>query len=122
MSVFEARRHQVFPVLAPAQVEMAKRFASGAPQTFAPGETVFEIGAREVPAWLVLAGSLVIYRRDGLHPEVRVTSHRVGQFSGEITQLAGRGTLVAGCAGPHGCTAIPFDAPHLRALVIGRPA
>jgi hypothetical protein len=33
--------------------------------------------------------------------------------------LAGRGSLAVGRAGPQGCTALPFDAAHLRALVIG---
>jgi thioredoxin reductase (NADPH) len=42
-----------------------------------------------------------------------------GQFSGEVSQLAGRGTLAAAQAGPEGCTALPFDAAHIRALVIG---
>ena len=36
-----------------------------------------------------------------------------------MSQLAGRGTLAAGRAGPQGCTALPFDAAHIRALVIG---
>jgi thioredoxin reductase (NADPH) len=57
--------------------------------------------------------------RDGLHHEAAITRLGVGQFSGEVNQLAGRGTLTAGRAGPHGCTVLPFDAAHVRALVIG---
>jgi thioredoxin reductase (NADPH) len=119
MSLIETRRHQIFPVLAAPQIEMAKRFASGPARDFAPGELVFDVGERLVPAWLVLKGAIDVMRRDGLKHEAPITTHGLGQFSGEVSQLAGRGTLVAGRAGPEGCTALPFDAAHLRALVIG---
>jgi len=41
-----------------------------------------------------------------------------GQFSGEVSDLAGHASLAMVCAGPEGCTAYPFDLPHLRALLI----
>jgi len=113
------RSHQMFPVLDPAQIETAKRFASGPPQDFAPGEIVFDVGQRRVPAWLVLEGSIEVMRRDGLARESAITVHHAGQFSGEVSQLAGRESLAAGKAGPEGCRAVPFDAAHIRALMIG---
>ena len=119
MSVIDTRRQQIFPVLVPAQIEMAKRFASGPPRDFAPGEIVYDIGERHAPTWLVLKGSIESARRDGLKHELPITTHMPGQFTGETSQLAGRPMLVAGRAGRQGCTAVPFDAPHLRALVIG---
>jgi len=42
-----------------------------------------------------------------------------GQFTGEISQLAGSPSLAAARAGENGCLAIPFDTAHLRALIIG---
>ena len=54
-----SRRHQMFPVLTPIQVEAASRFASGPPRVFASGETVFATGDRNVPVWLVLDGCLL---------------------------------------------------------------
>src|SRR3984957_8771677 len=42
-----------------------------------------------------------------------------GQFSGEVSELGGQASLAAACAAPEGCVAYPFDAPHLRALLIG---
>ena len=36
MSLIETRRHQMFPVLDAAQIETARRFASGAARDFAP--------------------------------------------------------------------------------------
>ena len=63
---------------------------------FAPGELVYDVGVRNAPAWLVLDGGIEIVRRDGLHRQSSVVSLGAGQFSGEVSQLAGRGTLAAG--------------------------
>ncbi len=109
----------MFPVFDAAQIETARRFASGPARRFAPGEIVYEVGMRYVPAWLVLAGSIDVVRGDGLGSVASFTTHRAGQLSGEISQLGGRGTLAAGRAGPDGATALPFDAAHVRALVVG---
>ncbi|MFC5069107.1 FAD-dependent oxidoreductase [Flaviflagellibacter deserti] len=119
MSAIDTRFHQRFPKLDPVQVEVMKRFASGGEREFQPGETVFEVGQRNSPAWLILRGSIDVVRRDGLGHEQPIVSHMAGQFSGEISQLAGRASLAAGKAGAEGCVAVPLDAPHLRALVIG---
>ncbi|MEI9804448.1 MAG: hypothetical protein WDN48_08305 [Pseudolabrys sp.] len=119
MSLIDTRFDQMFPVLDRAQIDTAKRFASGTAQQFAAGATLYDVGQRNVPAWLVLEGSVEVVRRDGLHRESSVVSLEPGQFSGEVSQLASRGTLAAGRAGPQGCTALPFDAAHIRALVIG---
>jgi thioredoxin reductase (NADPH) len=119
MTLIETRGHQMFPVLDAAQIETAKRFASSAARNFAPGELLYEVGSRHTPSWLVLAGAIHVVSRDGLHHEAAITRLGIGQFSGEVNQLAGRGTLTAGRAGPQGCTVLPFDAAHIRALVIG---
>ena len=119
MSLLETRRHQLFPVLDAVQMETAKRFASGPARDFAPGEVLFDVGQRDAPAWLVLKGSIDVMRRDGLKREAAITSHCVGQFSGEVSQLAGRELLASGRAGAEGCVALPFDAAHVRALMIG---
>jgi thioredoxin reductase (NADPH) len=119
MSVIDQRRAQIFPVLSAAQIEIAKRFASGPARDFAPGEIVFDVGEKNAPAWLVLKGSIDVVRRDGLSRETPITTHTVGQFSGEVSQLSGRDTLACGRAGSEGCTALPFDAAHIRALMIG---
>jgi thioredoxin reductase (NADPH) len=113
------RAAQIFPTLSPAQVEATRRFASGAPRRFAPGEEMFEIGERNAPSWLVLEGAIDVTRRDGPDHEVALTTHGVRQFTGEISQLSGAPSLAAGHAGAEGCLAVPFDAAHLRALMVG---
>ncbi|HEY3950366.1 NAD(P)/FAD-dependent oxidoreductase [Phenylobacterium sp.] len=119
MGLIESRHAQMFPVLDAGQIETARRFASGPPRTFAPGERIYDVGEQNVPAWLLLDGAIVATRHDGLGHEEPITVDHVGQFTGEVSQLAGRGTLAASRAGPQGATALPFDAPHLRALLIG---
>src|SRR5262245_31978847 len=119
MMLSETRRHQMFPVLDSAQIETAERFASCEAGSFAPGAIIYDIGERSVPAWLVLEGTIEVVRRDGLNHETAVATLAVGQFSGEISQLSGRAALATGHAGPEGCIALPFDAAHLRALVVG---
>ena len=119
MGLIDTRFDQIFPVFDPLQIETAKRFASGPARRFAPAEPIYDVGVRNAPAWLVLDGGLEIIRRDGLHRQSSVVLLGAGQFSGEVSQLAGHGTLAAARAGPEGCTALPFDAAHIRALVIG---
>ena len=119
MSLIDTRLDQMFPVLDAAQIATATRFASDAGRTFAAGETVFDIGEHNAPVWLILSGSIVVVRRDGLGHEKPITTQTAGQFTGEVSQLAGRASLAAGTAGPGGCTALPLDSAHLRALVIG---
>jgi thioredoxin reductase (NADPH) len=119
MSIIKTRGYQLFPVLDGTQIDTAKRFASGPERKFAPGEIVYNVGERDVPTWLVLKGSMAAVRRDGLNHETAITNLGPGQFSGEVNQLAGAATLASVSAGPEGCTALPFDATHVRALMIG---
>jgi thioredoxin reductase (NADPH) len=119
MSLIETRRSQVFPELNATQIETATRFASGQPRHFAPGATVYDVGERHAPSWLVLEGTIEVVRRDGLGHEPTITTGGPGHITGEMNQLAGRVSLAAGRAGPQGCTALPFDTAHLRALIIG---
>jgi thioredoxin reductase (NADPH) len=119
MSLGDTRREQIFPVLSAAQVEAIKRFASGEARTFAPGETVQRLGEHAAPAWLVLRGSIEMTLRDALGNESPLTPCGPGQFTGEVGSLAGKRALAVGRAGKDGCTALPFDAAHLRALMVG---
>jgi thioredoxin reductase (NADPH) len=119
MSAVGDRSHQTFPVLDPAQMRTAQRFASGPEVRFAPGESLYAIGEAGGPAWFVVDGSIEVVRRDGLSHEAVITTLGPGQFSGEVNQLSGRPALAGGRAGPAGCSAVTLDASHLRALMIG---
>lgn len=119
MSLIEGRGHQMFPVLGAEQIATFRRFASGPARQFRPNEPMFDVGDHDAPVWMILDGAIDVVRRDGLGRENPITVHGSGQFTGEISQLAGRGSLAAGKAGAEGCLAIPLDAAHLRALIIG---
>ena len=103
MSILETRHHQIFPVLDAVQVETAKRFASSDARHFAPDELIYDVGERSATAWLVLDGSMRVVQRAGLAKETLITEHLAGQFSGEVSQLAGRPSLAAARAGANGC-------------------
>ncbi|WDJ71677.1 FAD-dependent oxidoreductase [Xanthomonas campestris pv. campestris] len=118
MSLADTRHHQMFPELDTAQLAITRRFASGPPRRFEAGEMVFDVGDAQAPVWVVLEGAIEVVRRDGLGNEKPITLHTPGQFTGEVSQLAGRASLAAGRAGEHGCLALPFDTAHLRALMI----
>jgi thioredoxin reductase (NADPH) len=119
MSLIDTRGDQMFPTLDAAQLQTACRFTSGPERRFAPGEVVFDVGEAGVPVWLIVEGAIDLVRRDGLAHEAAITTQGAGQFTGEVSQLAGRGSLARGTAGPDGCVAAPIDAAHLRALMIG---
>jgi thioredoxin reductase (NADPH) len=116
--LLEKRLDQIVPTLSPVQIQFALRFASGPERRFAPDEKLLDVGDRNMAVWLVVEGSIIASRRDGLGRESLFASGGPGQFSGEVSDLAGHASLAAVCAGPNGCTAYPFDLPHLRALLI----
>lgn len=113
------RSAQMFPTLTAGQIETARRFASGPERRFGPHEIVVGTGDRDVGAWLVLEGSIAISRHGGVGADIPITEHRPGQISGEISQLSGHASLTTARAGAGGALALPFDAAHLRALVVG---
>ncbi|GIK37894.1 MAG: hypothetical protein BroJett011_17270 [Chloroflexota bacterium] len=115
MSTREQRGYQMFPVLDGARVETALRFASGPERHFVLGEMLYDHGQQGAPAWLVLLGSVDITRRDGLDREAPVVTFGPGQFTSEVNQFAARPAITRARAGD----ARPFDAAHLRALMIG---
>lgn len=116
--LLEDRLAQIVPTLTAAQIQFALRFASGPERRFAPDEKLLDVGDRDMAVWLVVEGSIVASRRDGLGREGLFATGGPGQFSGEVSDLAGHASLAMVCAGPDGCTAYPFDLPHLRALLI----
>jgi thioredoxin reductase (NADPH) len=107
----------MFPVLSPAQIAVARRFG-GSPVTFERDAIVFEVGQADTPAYLVLSGSVVAARRDPLGGLSVVTTHTVGELTGEVGQLSGGPSLVQGRSGVDGVEAVPFNSTQLRALIV----
>src|SRR6195256_7091654 len=117
--LLEERIAQIVPTFSPAQTQFALRFASGPAQRFAPEEKLVDVGDRDTAVWLVVEGTIIASRRDGLGRERTFASGGPGQFSGEVNDLRGQASLAVVRAGEEGCVAYPFDQPHLRSLLIG---
>jgi thioredoxin reductase (NADPH) len=117
-TVLEQRREQMFPQLTPTQIEVAKRFG-GTPRRFGPNEVIVSFGGAGAPAWLVLSGHIAVARRDAFGNREDIVHHLPGMMAGELTQLAGGPSFVEARAAPEGCEAMPFDATHIRSLIVG---
>jgi thioredoxin reductase (NADPH) len=109
----ETRHAQMFPTLTPAQVARIAPF--GVERTFEAGEIVFEQGDYQLPFYVILEGELEI-----LHPrgelEERITIHHPGSFTGEVTLLTDRRSLVRARARTRLHT-LRVDAARLRSLI-----
>jgi thioredoxin reductase (NADPH) len=110
-----SRRHQMFPVLAAADVARMMRF--GKVLQFRRGERLFAAGEPGPGMFVVLKGRLDVSQRDGLGHVAPVVQHGPSEFSAEVGQLSGSMALVDGHAGEDlDVLLIPPD--QLRALII----
>ena len=106
-------REAVFPVLTAAQ--LARVAAHGTERRTAPGEVLVEVGDTHVPFFVVTAGELEAVRLFG-GTVTRVALHGPGNFTGEVSTLAGRRALVSVRATQPGAV-IELDREGLLALV-----
>jgi thioredoxin reductase (NADPH) len=111
----EARRAQMFPMLAAEEVARLHRF--GKPRRFADGAHVVQTGKVSPGIYVVLKGAIRVTGRDGHGQELPVTEHGPGNFSGEVAQLSRRPSFVDGVAVGE-TEALEIDAEQLHALLI----
>ena len=96
------RSAQRFPRLRETQLELVRRFANAEARRYSPGENIFEVGDRGVPAWFLLEGTADLFGRDGLEQEIALRELDSGHFTGELHQLGDRPTLAGARAGADG--------------------
>src|SRR5213593_2636435 len=108
----QARRAQMFPVLADEDIARLRRF--GAPRRYADGECLFETGKTSPGMFVVLSGVLRITGRDGHGHDLLIAELSAGGFSGEVGQLSGRRALADGGA----VGALLVVPEQLRALLV----
>src|SRR5258707_15177364 len=87
--LLEDRLAQIVPTLTPAQIQFALRFASGPERRFTPDEKLLDVGDRDMAVWLVVEGSIVASRRDGLGREGMFATRGAGQFTRDGALLPG---------------------------------
>src|SRR5215831_857401 len=92
LSTLETRRHQIFPVLEPQEVERLRRI--GELHTFAKGESLASAGQRSLGVVVILSGSVRVTRKDVIGVEEHIVTYGPGNFLGGLEQLAGRPSLV----------------------------
>jgi thioredoxin reductase (NADPH) len=86
-------RTQTFPVLTEAQINRVHAF--GKVRRVEKGEILFEPGDPNIPFFVLLSGGLDVVQ-PGLNGEQLLVSHVPGNFTGEMTMISGRRSLVRG--------------------------
>jgi thioredoxin reductase (NADPH) len=109
------RRHQLFPVLLPAEIARLRRF--GVPARWAPGELIFASGAPCTGMVLLVSGTACVTRNDGVGNQVLIVEHGAGEFIADIGQLAGRPSMVDATAAD-AVEGIVIAPAQLRALLV----
>src|SRR5262245_7825755 len=116
-SIFETRKAQLFPILAAHQIEELVPF--GTRRHYATGDVLFAEGERHVGSFVILAGSVDIFRHVDGEEELLVT-HPVGGFSGEVGLFSGRAAIVTGRAHEETDVLVVREA-DLRRLIVTHP-
>ena len=83
---------QTFPILTQAQIN--RLLAHGKVRAVKAGEILFDLGDTNVPFFVVLSGSLEIVQPALKGERLIVTHDTHGHFTGELTMISGRRTLV----------------------------
>jgi len=114
-SSLESRRHQMYPVLTPAEIERLRRF--GAVRHYEAGTLLFTIGQPGPGMHVLLRGRVRLLQRDGLGHSKVVVEEGLGQFLAEVGQLSGRPALVDALA-LEAVEALVIPPDQLRALLV----
>ena len=112
LSALDART-QIFPVLTTAQIN--RILPLGKVRRAEAGEILFEPDQTDIPFFVVLSGSLEIVQ-PYLSEERPVVTHNPGEFTGELTMISGRRSLVRGRVGKAG-EFLELSGDGLRSLI-----
>jgi len=106
-------RTQAFPVLTAAQISRVRSGSKLRPVQ--KGEILFEPDDKRTPFFVLLSGSMEIVQPD-LAGERPIATHGPGEFTGEMTMISGRRSLVRGRVTEPG-EFLELSADALRSLV-----
>jgi thioredoxin reductase (NADPH) len=111
----DTRRHQMFPVLEPMEIERVRRF--GNVRSYGAGEALAKVGEKGHGLTVILAGTVDITQHDASGRRDPIVTYGAGAFMGELAQLAGRPALVDAYA-QTAVDALIIPPEQLRALLI----
>src|ERR1700680_2087632 len=114
-SIMDTRRHQMFPVLEPMEIERGRRF--GKVRSYGAGEALAKGGEKGHGLTVILAGTVDITQHDASGRRDPIVTYGAGAFMGELAQLAGRPALVDAYA-QTAVDALIIPPEQLRALLI----
>jgi thioredoxin reductase (NADPH) len=114
-SIADTRRHQMFPVLEPLEIERIRRF--GAVRSYGADEALAKVGQANDGLIIVLAGTVDVTQHDQFGHRAPIVTHGPGAFLGELAQLSGRRALVDAHA-VEPVEALVLRPDRLRALLI----
>ena len=114
-SIMDTRRHQMFPVLEPMEIERVRRF--GKVRSYGTGEALAKVGEKGHGLTVILAGTVDVTQHDESGRRDPIVTHGSGAFMGELAQLAGRPALVDAYA-QTAVDALIIPPEQLRALLI----
>jgi thioredoxin reductase (NADPH) len=114
-SIIETRRHQMFPTLEHQEIERVRRF--GEIRRYAAGEALAKVGEVGAGLSIILAGKVDITQHDESGRRALIVTHGIGEFMGELAQLAGRPVLVDAYA-TEPVEALIIRPDRLRALLV----
>jgi thioredoxin reductase (NADPH) len=114
-SIIETRRHQMFPVLEPQEIERLRRF--GEVRSYEADEALVRVGDIGHGLTIILAGHVEITQHDLSGRRTPIVTYGPGSFIGELAQLAGRRALVDAQALER-VEALKIAPERLRALLI----
>jgi thioredoxin reductase (NADPH) len=104
-----------FPTLDEAQVTRLSGCTGAVPRSFQDGQTLFAVGDRDLKFFVVKSGEVEIIDHSGDEPK-RLTVHRKGQFTGDVTHLTGAPAIVSAVArGP--CDVLEISGEGLRRVL-----
>jgi len=90
LPITTSRIEQIFPKLTPAQI--SRIAARGHIHSTVGGEVLFEQGHSAAPFFVIISGELEVVR-PSVPVETLVIAYEPGQFTGEVSTLAGRRSL-----------------------------
>jgi thioredoxin reductase (NADPH) len=86
-----------FPTLDATQIRQLAGCTDAEPKLFRDGQTLFKVGDQNINFFIVKSGEVAIVDYSGDEPKT-LTTHRQGQFTGDISHLTGLPVIVSGVA------------------------
>ena len=109
-----------FPVLDDAQIAQAGQCTTLLPRLCQDGETLIAVRDRAFKFFIVKSGEIEILDYSGDEPKT-ITTHRKGQFTGDISHLTGMPAIFTAIA-RNGCEVFEISGEALRHLLNQCPA